>query len=72
MCGLPTTSWIDMMRNACIAGILLVLVNTGSLLAQQPSATTAGMAIDVPEVVAEVKAAAGATVSAGDVLIVIE
>jgi hypothetical protein len=42
---------------AWTAAILLILADTGSLYAQQPSPPTAGMAIDLPEVVAEVKAA---------------
>lgn len=36
---------------------LLVFANMGPLLAQQPNTLTAGMEIDLPEVVAEVKAA---------------
>jgi len=44
-----------MMRNASIAGILVVFANAGSLSAQQPSAP--GMEIDLPEVIAQVKVA---------------
>jgi Protein of unknown function (DUF3225) len=39
------------------AGVLLILVGTGPLSAQQPSAPTAGLEIDLPEVVAQVRAA---------------
>jgi hypothetical protein len=52
-----TPLWKGNVKNAWIAGILLVLVNTAPLSAQQPSAPTAGMEIDLPEVVAEVKVA---------------
>jgi hypothetical protein len=45
------------MKIAWIAGILLILAGTGPLSAQQPNVPTAGMEIDLPDVVAEVKAA---------------
>ena len=45
------------MKIAYIASIMLILAGTGPLSAQQPSVPTAGMEIDLPEVVAEVKAA---------------
>jgi hypothetical protein len=43
------------MKISWIGGILFVLASTGLLAAQQPIAPTAGMEIDLPEVVAEVK-----------------
>jgi len=46
-----------MMKIAHIASILLILAGTAPLSAQQPSVPKAGMEIDLPEVVAEVKAA---------------
>ena len=45
------------MKIAYITSILLILASTGPLYAQQPSAPKAGIEIDLPEVVAEVKAA---------------
>ena len=45
------------MKIAYIASIMLILAGTGPLSAQQLSVPTAGMEIDMPEVVAEVKAA---------------
>jgi Protein of unknown function (DUF3225) len=44
------------MKRSWIGGILLILASTGPLAAQQPNAPTAGMEIDLPEVIAEVKA----------------
>jgi hypothetical protein len=44
------------MKISWIVGVLLILANTAPLAAQQPIAPTAGMEIDLPEVVAEVKA----------------
>jgi hypothetical protein len=40
-----------------VACVLLILAGTGPLWAQQPNAPTAAMAIGLPDVVAEVKAA---------------
>jgi hypothetical protein len=45
------------MKLSWIACVLLILAGTGPLWAQQPNAPTAAMAIDLPDVVAEVKAA---------------
>jgi hypothetical protein len=43
------------MNISWIAGILLILASAGPLTAQQPNAPAAGMEIDLPEVIAEVK-----------------
>jgi Protein of unknown function (DUF3225) len=40
-----------------LAALLITVASTGSLFAQQPSVPKAGLEIDLPEVVAEVKAA---------------
>jgi hypothetical protein len=40
-----------------LISILVVVASSGSVFAQQPSAPKAGMEIDLPEVVAEVRAA---------------
>jgi hypothetical protein len=45
------------MKISWIACALLILAGTGPLSAQQPNAPTSAMAIDLPDVVAEVKAA---------------
>jgi Protein of unknown function (DUF3225) len=45
------------MKFSWMAGVLLILVGIGPLSAQQPSTPTAALEIDVPQVVAEVKAA---------------
>lgn len=45
------------MKLSWIACVLLIFAGTGPLWAQQPNAPTAAMAIDLPDVVAEVKAA---------------
>jgi hypothetical protein len=50
-------NWDNTMKIAYIASMLLILAGTGPLSGQQPSTTTAGMGIDLPEVVAEVKVA---------------
>lgn len=44
------------MKFSRVAGVLLILVGTGPLSAQQPSAPTAGLEIDLPEVVDQVGA----------------
>jgi len=45
------------MRKACIVAFFLLLPGTGSFSAQQASTPTPSMQIDLPDVVAEVKAA---------------
>ena len=45
------------MKVAWIATVLLILSGTNPLSAEQPTAPSAGMEIDLPEVLAEVKAA---------------
>jgi hypothetical protein len=49
--------WEDIMKISSWLIATIVIVSSGSLLAQQSNAPAAGVAIDQPDVVAEVKAA---------------